>query len=101
MKNVIFFKWCPSVKEQFYEQSKLKEKYKAIGNNVMETILQEGNDFINNQSIQKNDKKREIQFEEMNQREMIAQTNLNPFISNNYLEHLDVQEQFLTPKNSN
>ncbi len=37
----------------------------------------------------------------MNQREMVAQTSLNPFLSSNYLEDLQVQEQFLTPQNSN
>ena len=94
MSEVLFLKWSPNVKEQFYEKSKLKEKHKAIGNNVMETILQEGNEFVNN-------KTREHQFERMNQREMVAQTNLNPFLSNNYLEDLQVQEQFLTPQNSN
>ena len=46
MSEVLFLKWCPNVKEQFYEKSKLKQKHKAIGNNVMETILQEGNEFI-------------------------------------------------------
>ena len=94
MNEVLFLKWSPNVKEQFYEKSKLKEKHKAIGNNVMETILQEGNEFVNN-------KTRENQFERMNQREMVAQTNLSPFRSNNYLEDLQVQEQFLTPQNSN
>ena len=93
MSEILFLKWSPNVKEQFYEKSKLKEKHKAIGNNVMETILQEGNEFVNN-------KTRENQFERMNQREMVAQTNLNPFLSNNYLEDLQVQEQFLTPQNS-
>ena len=37
----------------------------------------------------------------MNQREMIAQTSQNPFLSSNYLEDLQVQESFLTPQNSN
>ena len=94
MSEVLFLKWSPNVKEQFYEKSNLKDKHKAIGNNVMETILQEGNEFVNN-------KTRENQFEKMNQREMVAQTNLSPFRSNNYLEDLQVQEQFLTPQNSN
>ena len=104
MNQFIFLKWCPNVKEQFYEQSKLKEKHTTIGNNVMETILQEGNEFIintNNQSNYKSDKKRETQFEQMNQREMVAQTNLNPFLPNDYLEDLNIQEQYLTPQNSN
>ena len=78
-----------------YEQSKIEDKPKVIGNNVMETILQEGPDFIRNES------KRESQFEKMNDREMMVQTNLNPFITSNYLEDLQVQEKYLTPQNSN
>jgi hypothetical protein len=113
MSKSLFFKWSPNVKEQFYEQSKLTEKHKAIGNNIMETILQEGNEFINNKTKGNefinnktkgnefiNDKAREKQFERMNQRELVAQTNLNPFLSNNYLEDLQIQEQYLTPQNS-
>ena len=77
MSQYIFFKWSPSIKDQFYEQSKLEDKHKAIGSNVMETILQEGNDFINKNN-QENFHKREKQFEQMNQREMVIQKNLNP-----------------------
>jgi len=95
MNGYIYFKWSPSVKDQFYEQSKLKDKHVAIGDNVMETILQEGHDFIRNEA------KRESQFEKMNDREMMVQTNLNPFMTTNYLEDLQIQEQFLTPQNSN
>ena len=101
MSQYIFFKWSPNIKAQFYEQSKLDEKHKAIGNNVMETTLQEGYDFNNNNNINNSNKIREHQFEKMNQREMVAQTSLNPFLSSNYLEDLQVQEQFLTPQNSN
>ena len=118
MSQVIFLKWSPSIKDQFYEKSKLKDKHKAIGNNVMETILQEGHMFINNETTRANmfkssheiyaddgfsntGTKREHNFERMNQREMVVQTSLNPFLSSNYLEDLQVQENFLTPKNSN
>ena len=95
MNEYMFLKWSPSIKESFYEQSRKDEKHKIIGTNVMETILQEGNEFIN-----KHDK-RESQLSRINQREMIAQTNMNPFFSSNYLEDLKVQEDFLTPQNSN
>ena len=88
MSEVLFLKWSPNVKEQFYEKSKLKDKHKAIGNNVMETTLQEGYDFNNNNNINNSNKIREHQFEKMNQREMVAQTSLNPFLSSNYLEDL-------------
>jgi len=116
MSQIIFLKWCPSVKDQFYEKSSLTDKHTSIGNNVMETVLQEGQTFIDdsvprdglqressNGSNIENGKgtKRENNFERMNEREMVAQTNLNPFLSSNYLEDLQVQEKFLTPQNSN
>ena len=93
--TLMFLKWTPSVKDSFYEKSKKDQKHNVIGNNVMETILQEGQEFIN-----KHDS-REKQFSQLNDREMVAQTNMNPFFSSNYLEDLKVQEQFLTPQNSN
>tara|TARA_B100001059_G_scaffold33294_1_gene26749 strand:- start:624 stop:962 length:339 start_codon:yes stop_codon:yes gene_type:complete len=108
MNEYSFFKWSPNIKDNLYKRSQLNEKHKYIGNNVMETILQEGNEFINNNNINNNNinnnnnnKIRENQFQKMNEREMLAQTNLNPFLSNNYLEDLQNQEKFLTPQNSN
>jgi len=101
MSGYIYFKWSPSVKDQFYEQTKLKDKHLVIGSNVMETILQEGPDFIRSESKREGESKRENQFEKMNDREMMVQTNLNPFLTSTYLEDLQVQEQFLTPQNSN
>jgi hypothetical protein len=130
MSHPIFLKWSPSVKDLFYEKSKLKDKYNSIGQNVMETILQEGPTFIDNETVREigfvdrrtnaeheflngdtnmssnvgtsmGGTKRENNFERMNQRQMVAQTNLNPFLSSNYLEDLRVQETFLTPQNSN
>ena len=116
MSQIIFLKWCPSIQDQFYEKSRLEDKHKSIGNNVMETILQEGQTFIDSSAPrdnlqhstnafsnneQYNGTKRESNFERMNEREMVAQTNLNPFLSSNYLEDLQVQENFLTPQNSN
>lgn len=95
MSSVIYLKWSPSVKDQFHERSKLQDKPKVVGNNVMETILQEGHDFIKSES------KRENHFHKINERELVAQTNKNPFMSSNYLEDLQVQEDFLTPQNSN
>jgi len=95
MDDIIFIKWSPSVNDQFYEKSQIKDKHKILGSQVMETILQEGCDFINNES------KREHNFNRMNDRELVAQTSMNPFLSSNYLEDLQVQETFLTPQNSN
>ena len=93
MSGVIYLKWSPSLKAQFHERSKLEDKPKVIGHNVMETILQEGHDFIKSES------KRENHFHKINERELVAQTNMNPFMTSNYLEDLQVQEDFLTPQN--
>jgi hypothetical protein len=95
MSGVIYLKWSPSLKDQFHERSKLEDKPKVVGNNVMEMILQEGHDFIKSES------KRENHFDKINERELVAQTNMNPFMTSNYLEDLQVQEDFLTPQNSN
>lgn len=101
MDNFIFCKWAPNNGEENIK-SKKKDKHIAIGNNVMETILQEGPEFINKHNITEDRKEnKKEQFVKLNDREMMIQKNLNPFLSSNYLEDLNVQEQFLTPKNSN
>ena len=91
MSNLVFYKWSPQNCEDF-ERTKLEDKKKIMDNNVMETILQEGNEFIT---------KRESQQNKLNDRELIAQTNLNPFLQGDYVSDLNVQEKFLTPQNSN
>ena len=95
MNNSLYFQWSPSLPTDPLERSNFPAPHVAIGDNVMETILQEGPDFIRSES------KRENQFEKMNDREMMVQTNLNPFMTTNYLEDLQIQEKFLTPQNSN
>lgn len=94
-QEISYLKWKPVNVSEEREKSVMKDKHKTIGNEVMETILQEGYEFMKSES------KRESQFNKMNEREMIPQTNLNPFFSNNYLEDLQIQENFLTPQNSN
>ena len=45
---------------------------------------------------------RELNSERLSQREMIIQTSINPFLSDhNYLDDLQVQNDFLRPKDSN
>ena len=46
-------------------------------------------------------KKREISNNKIFEREMVSQINQNPFLRNNYLDDLNVQETYLRPKNSN
>jgi|TARA_B110000037_G_C17039533_1_gene473069 hypothetical protein len=45
---------------------------------------------------------RELNSERMSQRDKIIQTSINPFMmSNNYLDDLKIQDDFLRPKDSN
>jgi len=45
---------------------------------------------------------RELNSERLSQRHMIIQTSINPFLSDhNYLDDLQVQAEFLRPKDSN
>ena len=94
-QQISYLKWSPANCTEHRLKSVMKDKHKTIGTEVMETILQEGYEFMKSES------KRENHFNKMNQREMIPQKNLNPFFSNNYLEDLQIQENFLTPQNSN
>ena len=65
------------------------------------------NDDLSNQFLVENQEpktfnKRDIANNKINERIMISQIGQNPFLSrNNYLEDLDIQENFLKPKNSN
>lgn len=50
----------------------------------------------------KGSNKREVANNKLNDRNMISQIGQNPFMANNnYLHDLDVQQNFLIPKNSN
>ena len=39
--------------------------------------------------------------ERISAREMVIQTNINPFLNNNYIEDINVQDTILRPKDSN
>ena len=71
----------------------LKEKEKDVKTNNEITI---GDEFI------KGSNKRELANNKLNDRNMISQIGQNPFMANNnYLHDLEVQQNFLIPKNSN
>lgn len=68
-----------------------KSNKDVIQNNII-------NQRINN--IEQN--KRELNCERMSQRQMVIQTSINPFLAkNDYISDLDIQSQFLRPKDSN
>ena len=96
--------------EQKEKRIKEIEKF-AVGEN---SIKQMAREFMNSnedpqllyqniaqQGFQKKENKREDQNNKMLEREMIMQTNQNPYMmKNNYIEDLSIQDQFLKPKNS-
>jgi hypothetical protein len=50
---------------------------------------------------QQREKYRENQNEKLSSRSMVIQKSINPFInSDNYIQHLDEQEQYLRPRNT-
>ena len=94
-QKIIYLKWAPVNETEQKEKSYGKDKKKVEDGNIMETVLQEGQDFISSSS------KRETQSSKLNEREWIKQTNMNPFLQSTYLEDLQTQENFLIPQNSN
>ena len=80
-------------KSSKHDHPTLKEKEKDVKTNNEITI---GDEFI------KGSNKRELANNKLNDRNMISQIGQNPFMANNnYLHDLEVQQNFLIPKNSN
>ena len=96
-KKAIIWKWAPSNEFRNHLRSKLKDKHIITGNEVLEVVLHEGQDFREIPDF------RETKRESINQgsREIMGNITKNPFMNNNYLEDIINQENFLTPKNSN
>lgn len=75
----------------------MKQIYKS---DPVEDALKEGEKGETPESVTTHTK-REISNNKILERGMISQINQNPFLRNNYLDDLNVQETFLRPKNSN
>lgn len=101
------------IHEQMQEKNKRLEEIKnfAIGENSIKQLAREftnadddpqllyGN--IAREGFIKKENKREDNNNKMLEREMIMQTNQNPFMTkNNYVDDLTIQDEFLKPKNS-
>ena len=90
------WKWSNGEK---MEKSTKETKVKVLDDNTLELALQEGLEFSANKETSNN--KREMSNSKLMERGMTAQTNMNPFLNGDYIEDLNVQENFLKPKNSN
>jgi hypothetical protein len=104
-----FIKWSNNTK---YEKSYIKDRDNINNekNNVVEQALTE-NLALNNKTefdrlipegFTKQSNKREGQNEKLLSRGMMIQKNINPFLdTSHYLKHLDEEQNYLRPKDSN
>ena len=60
-EKISYLKWSPANSTENRLKSVMKDKHKIIGNEVMETILQEGYEFMKSES------KRENHFNKINE----------------------------------
>ena len=98
--RIIYYKWQPNKKEdEVIEKSSLKDKHLFIKNEVLDTIFQEGNEFVK-PITEKRNEHINIANDRLSDRELIKQGGLNPFHHGNYIEDLQMQDQFLKPINS-
>jgi membrane protein insertase Oxa1/YidC/SpoIIIJ len=77
----------------------MKQSLRETNKNVK---IQENIQPIKQKLDERRQNDRELNSERLSQRDMIIQTSINPFLSeNNYLDDLKVQDTFLRPKDSN
>jgi len=92
-KKALSWKWSPANEYKNHERSIMKDKYKVLGNEITNLVLNEG--------MVVHETKREVNNMKLGNREIIGNITKNPFLKNDYIEDIKNQEAFLTPKNSN
>jgi hypothetical protein len=92
-KKYLSWKWAPANENKIHVRSSMKDKYKVMGNEILDLVLTDG--------MVIHETKRESNSLKMNHREKIGNITQNPFLKNNYLQDIQNQEEFMTPKNSN
>ena len=102
--DIQYLKWSKGEK---YEQSLKNDKEKYLAN-AEENVAEEYNKMKSllfddgSESCMRVSNKREDANTKLSERCMIENISQNPFLSrNNYLNDLQVQDEFLKPKNSN
>lgn len=94
--NFYFWSWSNGTN---IEKSPIKIFYNGCGqfsNVIPEISFSEKNTHKDNIKD-----KRLGQNEKLSQRELVIQTSSNPFMDNNYIQHLSDQDTFLKPQDSN
>lgn len=114
MSNIIItkrkelFEWKWSTGEPYKKSCRSVQPSKNTDEEIIEQCL-ETNNFLNsiphkdmNSTQMKLSNKREEQNAKLNNRELMIQTAINPFMDNtNYVDDLQNEDEFLRPKDSN
>ena len=106
-------------------KSYTKDMHKIKGIGIVNTVLQEGHEFMNNgiSQLEPTRNKKELHIDKISERELIPQTSMNPFLhgiegnydqpnsntqinntqinNSNYINDISAQEKYLIPQNSN
>ena len=88
--------WKWSIKDEKMEKTKIKRRLMEIEERIRD------NQFFNLKTItNKDNNNKEVCARRLSERKQIKQRVHNPFLcNNNYLSDLNIQENFLKPKNS-
>ena len=92
-----YWKWSSNDEsmKKTKRNTKVKEIEERIRDNQIETLK-----YMHNKDEKNNNK--EISSKRLSERQQVKQRVFNPFLSNNnYLSDLQIQEDYLKPKNSN
>ena len=87
------------IKQQHYHEKDTVEKG-TVEKGTVNKITTEDQHGISRNYVFKDSYKEEVSHR-VGEREHIQQSCINPFISNNFVKDLAVQEEYLKPKNSN
>jgi len=98
-QKYIYWKWGDG---NSIMQKSLRKINTNEENIIVDTKDNEQSDIINQRLNNVEQNKRELNCERMSQRSLVIQTSINPFLAaNDYISDLDIQSQFLRPKDSN
>ena len=80
----------------------MKKSLREMNKKVIKTEKEDETTFITQRLDDRKQNTRELNSARMSQRDMVIQTSINPFLaSNDYINDLDIQSQYLRPKDSN
>jgi len=91
--------WTWTLNNEKMEKTKIKSKVKEIGERIRDNQI-DSLKYMNSKEEKRNNK--ELSSKRLSERIQLKQRVFNPYLRNSdYLKDLNVQENFLKPKNSN